>query len=86
MAKVRVVLNPKGIRALLGDPGVAKEMERRMAPVAAAAGLPVKVKKTGGYRAVARVEDDSAGALESEAKTGRLARALSFADARTGKP
>lgn len=73
-----VKLNRAGVKELLGDPGVLRELERLAGAVArrAGSGIRVEAARSGGYRAVAHVVDDAPGALAREAKHGALARAL----------
>ena len=89
-ARVRVELNRAGIRKLLFDPGVRADLTRRMRRVEAAAKVTAPVE-TGAYRdsirtesastdrAVERVVADVDHALDVEAHTGNLARALNAA-------
>lgn len=90
MAKNRVKLNSAGMQSLLNDPKVAAELARRMGPVLAQAQANAPVD-TGTYRdslhieaavtdrVVARVVSDVDYALNVEAGTGNLARALDAA-------
>lgn len=93
MARPRVELNRGGVRAVLSDPGVQAELDRRAADVAAAARATAPVD-TGQYRDSIRVESGPSPidgraratvvataphALLVEARTGNLARALNAA-------
>lgn len=82
----RVRLNRAGMRELLNDPGLARDLHRRMEPVLAEAKAAPDV--TGAYeasliirdektdRVVSRVYADVDYALAVEASRGTLARAL----------
>ena len=93
MPRPRVKINQAGVRALLSDPGVRAELERRAAAVEAAAKASAPVA-SGQYRDSIRAQSDSSPidgraratvgataphALVVEARTGNLARALNAA-------
>lgn len=74
MAKTRFVLNRAGVSALLKSDELGAAIEaaaRRAAP----AGTVVS-RQVGKTRQNIRIEDESHGALDREAKTGHLTRAL----------
>lgn len=74
MATVRVVLDHRGMDALLKSEEVGAVLEaaaRRAAP----AGTVVS-RQVGKTRQNIRIEDESRDALDHEAKTGHLSRAL----------
>lgn len=90
MARTKVKLLTRGMRALLNDGGVRDELTRRMGPVLATAQSNAPVD-TGEYkaslriiqattdRAVVRVGSVDDKAMSVEARTGNLARALDSA-------
>lgn len=74
MAKLRVTLNSAGMRALLQSDEVGAPIEaaaRRAAPPGA-----VVSRQVGRSRQNIRIEDPASDALDREAKTGHLSRAL----------
>lgn len=81
MAKVKVVANRSGIKELLRDPAVKATLVELGERVAAAAGPDTVIVEdlSGNYRARVEVHDVSPGAIETEARTGRLQRALDAA-------
>lgn len=74
MATVRFQLNRKGVRALLNSDGVADAV-RAVAERAAPPGTSVEMRR-GATRVEARIVDRSDDALDREAQTGHLSRAL----------
>lgn len=92
MARTRVVLNGRGMRALLHDNGVADYLEAQMAPALAEAQATAPVGETGNYKRSLRVwrdehptrvavhmGSDVAYALQVEGAHGTLSRALDAA-------
>lgn len=81
MPNVQTKINRAGVIALLHDEGVARYLHELAERVAAAAGPDVFVVDdlSGGYRARSEVHDVQPGAIEREAQTHRLARALEAA-------
>ena len=79
MAKTRVKLNSAGVIALLNDPGVVGELERRMDRVAAAYGPAHLVTVRHGVRTVVQVHSDKPNSFYREANSGDLARAFGAA-------
>lgn len=79
-SSARVQLDSKGIEQLLRSPEVVKDLERRAAAVAAAAGPGMR---SGAYqgrdRARARVWTGSAAAKRAEAESRALTRAIDAA-------
>jgi hypothetical protein len=74
---VRIVLNHQGVRKLLTSPAVARELERRALRIAAAAGSGHRVEvEIGRARARAAVITDTFEAMQNEATTRSLTRAL----------
>lgn len=77
MAKVRLVLNRKGVAALLKSSGVADDMMRRAQAIASAAGDGMEPSvQIGRTRARASVITATDEAMEAEATTRRLTSAI----------
>lgn len=74
MAKVRVTLNRAGVGALLKSDEVGARLESAARAVAPS-GTTV-TRQVGRSRQNIRIEDSSDDALDREAKTGHLSRAL----------
>ena len=79
MARTKVRLKSAGVIALLNDPGVVAELERRMARVAAAYGPAHVETHRHGDRTVAQVWSDKPRSFYREANSGDLARAFNAA-------
>lgn len=90
MARAKVKLNHSGMRQLLNDPGVRRELTTRAEPVLteAKANAPVasgeyqdglEIQQATTDRAAVRVVGTAPHSLVVEAKTGNLARALDAA-------
>lgn len=74
MAKTRFVLNRAGVRALLQSEEVGARIEAAARAVAPAG--TVVSRQVGKTRQNIRIEDESDDALDCEATTGHLTRAL----------
>lgn len=77
MAKVRVVLNPSAVRALLRSPEVLHDLEERAHHIAEQAGPGMDVHvEIGEHRARAAVVTATVDAIENNAHNHTLIRAL----------
>lgn len=79
MAKAKVRLKSAGVIALLNDPGVVAELERRMSRVSAAYGPSHIETHRHGDRTVVQVHSDKKDSFFREAHSGDLARAFDSA-------
>lgn len=95
MAKPRIVLDPRGLKALLTSDGVRRHLEGQMGAALARARSTAPVGETGAYReslrtwteehrtrVVVHMGSDVPYALVVNARTGHLSRALDAAGGR----
>lgn len=77
MAKPRIVLNSRGVRALLRHPNVRADLERRARAIAAVAGDGMEATAVAGRtRARASVITATPDAMRAEARDRRLTRSI----------